>query len=94
MLVSQPLDLVNWRLQNSHRLDVLPHLEHGTHANGLPTHGTLRDGGVLPIENRYIQHWSEDAWRLDQGGNGRVESDGAYWLLAYYAGKYLGFIND
>ncbi len=94
MLKGQPLCLVNWRLRNSHRLDILPHFQHGFHSDGRPTHGFLRDGGVLPIENRYIEHWSADVWRLDQGGDGRTESDGAYWLLAYYAGKYFGFIAD
>lgn len=94
MLKGQPLCLVNWSLRNSHRLDILPHFEHSFHSDGRPTHGFLRDGKVIPIENRYIQHWSEDVWRLDQGGDGRTESDGAYWLMGYYAGKCFGFIED
>jgi len=93
-LTGQSMDLVNWSLRNSHRLDVLVHHEWPRYADGRPTKGYMRDGGVLPIENRYIQHWSEDHWRLDQGGDGRTESDGAYWLMAYYAGKYFGFIKD
>jgi hypothetical protein len=94
MLVGQPMDLVNWSLRNSHRLDILPHPEFPLTDDGRPTHGYLRDGGVIPVANRYIQHWSEDVWRLDHNGDGRTESDGAYWLLAYYAGKYFGFIED
>lgn len=93
-LTGTPLDMVNWRLLNSHRLDILPHPEHRRGGDGRPTHGYLRDGDVLPIENRYIQHWSEDVWQLDQGGDGRTESDGAFWLLAYYTGKYFGFVKD
>ncbi|MBN1345081.1 MAG: hypothetical protein JXQ73_20470 [Phycisphaerae bacterium] len=94
MLEGQPLDLVNWHLTNSHRLDILAHHEHSFSSDERPSHGYLRDGGVIPIENRYVQHWSEDVWRLDEGGDGRTESDGAFWLMAYYAGKYLGFIAD
>jgi hypothetical protein len=94
MLKGQPMDLVNWALRNSHRLDILPHPEFPLRPDGTPIKGYMRDGGVLPIENRYIQHWSEDAWELDRGGDGRTESDGAYWLLAYYTGKYFGFIKE
>ncbi len=94
MLTGQSLDTVNWSLRNSHRLDILTHHEWPLNGDGTPTKGYMRDGGVLPIENRYIQHWSEDNWRLDQGGDGRTESDGAYWLMGYYAGKYFGYIKD
>ncbi len=94
MLKGQPLCLVQWPLRNSHRIDILPHFEHGFRKDGRPTHGFGRDGKVIPIENRNIHHWSADVWRLDQGGNGLTESDGAFWLMGYYAGKCFGFIED
>lgn len=82
-----PLDRVNWRVQNSHRKDLrlLPR------GNG---RGARKDGRVLPIDERYVNHWNHDPWRLDQGGNGQELASGASFLLPYYMGLYHGFVKD
>jgi len=64
-----PLDRVNWRLANSHRLDVRP-LSAAAGSRG-PRRGHRLDGRVLPIDERYVNHWNHDPWQLDQGGNGQ-----------------------
>jgi hypothetical protein len=68
-----PLELVNWRLTNSHRIDLKP-------------------GKVLPVDERYVQHWNHNPWQLDQGGDGRTLADGTSFLLPYYMGLYHGFL--
>jgi hypothetical protein len=80
-----PLDRVNWRLTNSHRLD-LRKLD--------AQRGMRQDGRVLPIDERYVNHWNHDPWRLDQGGNGQELASGAAFLLPYYMGRYHGFLKE
>lgn len=90
-----PLNLLNWRQTNSHRIDVAelpPHVrEHGE------TEGTgyrLINGEVLPIDERYLSKWGDDVWDLDTGGAGNALNDGSPFLLAYYMGLYHGFITE
>ena len=85
-----PLDRLNWGLANSHRLDVVPLPEHARGGSG---RGSRRDGRVLPIDERFVDKWNHDPWRLDYGGDGRVLADGASFLLPYYMGLYHGFIE-
>lgn len=82
-----PLDRVNWRVTNSHRKDIrlLPR------GNG---RGARMNGRVLPIDERYVNHWNHDPWRLDQGGNGQELASGASYLLPYYMGLYYGFLQE
>ncbi|MDX1385910.1 MAG: hypothetical protein R3190_19825, partial [Thermoanaerobaculia bacterium] len=81
-----PLDRLDWRLDNSHRLDVVFIDEDGR--------GSLRDGRVLPIDERWVNHWNHDPWRLDHGGEGRRLADGASFLLPYYLGLHLGYVTE
>ena len=87
-----PLDRANWGLKNSHRLDVTT-----VRAPGEPGseggRGHRQDGRVLPIDERFVEHWNHDPWRLDYGGDGRVLADGASFLLPYYLGRYHGVIE-
>jgi len=87
-----PLDLVNWRMENSHRLDIvrLPkHLRPGT----VSPRGVRHDGKVLRIDERYVEHWNHDPFVLDTGGSGARLADGASFLLPYYLGLYHGFLR-
>ncbi len=56
--------------------------------------GHLLDGRVLPIDERFVNHWNHDPWRLDHGGQGRYLADGASFLLPYYLGLYHGLIEE
>jgi len=92
-----PLDRLNWGRRNSHRLDLI----------GLPRvrsvdldepdrrreRGYRVNGKVLPVENRFFNHWNNDPWQLDYGGNGGELGAGTVFLLPYYMGLYHGFIE-
>ena len=82
-----PLDRTSWALRNSHRKDLvlLP---------GTPGRGTRRDGKVLPIDERFVDKWNHDPWRLDFAGDGRTLADGGSFLLPYYLGLYHGFLAE
>ena len=94
-----PLDRVDWGLRNSHREDVVP-LGAAAADDGddgaarPPARGLLRSGKVLPIDERFVDHWNHDPWRLDQGGEGRSLADGASFLLPYYLGLHEGFLSE
>lgn len=90
-LVLYPLDRFDWALSNSHRLDVIL-LRAQQERRGVRGH--LLDGRVLPIDERFVNHWNHDPWRLDHGGQGRYLADGASFLLPYYFGLYHGLIAE
>jgi hypothetical protein len=86
-----PLDRFNWSVKNSHRKDVVLLPEFVREGRN---RGHLRNGRVLPIDERYVDHWNHDPWQLDQGGDGRHLADGASFLLPYYMGLYHGFLAE
>jgi hypothetical protein len=81
-----PLDRVDWPLRNAHRDDLV-------FLDGDRERGMRRDGKVLPIDERFVDHWNHDPWRLDQGGDGHGLADGASFLLPYYLGLYAGLVE-
>jgi hypothetical protein len=96
-LTGFPLDRINWPLRNSHRLDLvdLPNasrLQPGESSDNRRGHRV--DGRVLPIENRYVRHWSADPWRFDYPGDGTQLASGTVFLLPYWLGRYHGFIDE
>lgn len=90
-----PLDQVNWRHTNHHRLDIVPLGDHVTLIgdNEPPHHGHKRNGDVLPVDERHFNHLNHNPWELDTGGNGTTLADGASFLLPYYMGRYHGYIQ-
>jgi hypothetical protein len=88
-----PLDRIAWSFRNSHRKDVvpLPVWTRGSESTGL---GYRVNGKVLPIDERFVQHWNHDPWRLDSAGPARSLADGAAYLLPYYMGLYHKFIQE
>jgi hypothetical protein len=85
-----PLDQRQWTFENSHRLDIVPI---GSHVFPSAGRGYLRSGYVIPIDERNINHWNQDPWRLDNAGSGRELADGTAFLLPYWMGVYHGFIE-
>ncbi|MCS7315878.1 MAG: hypothetical protein NZ554_10405 [Bryobacteraceae bacterium] len=84
---------MDWRLTNSHRRDVVPLRVDLPGAEG-GGRGSRRNGKVLPVDERFVEHWNHDPWRLDQGGEGLVLADGAAFLLPYYMGLCHGFVRE
>jgi hypothetical protein len=88
-----PLDRVDWGLRNSHRDDVML-LPGGEDDGRAGARGLLRSGKVLPIDERHVDHWNHDPWRLDQGGEGLTLADPASFLLPYYLGLHEGLLAE
>jgi hypothetical protein len=84
-LQEYPLDLVNWSVKNSHRMDIkriCPNFRRQTTEEVLP-----------PDEIRIARH-NSNMFDLDGDGGGRSEnSAGDIWLLPYWIGRYLGVIS-
>jgi hypothetical protein len=89
-----PLDRIQWSYRNSHRLDVEP-LPDSTpeRPRGRIAAGPDR-GKVLPIDERFVNHWNVDPWRLDEDAGGRSMADGASFLLPYWLGRHHGLLLD
>lgn len=80
-----PLDRFDWKVENRHRLDLVRWTE---------ARGHRLNGKVLPVDERYVDHWNQDPWQFDWGGEGRHLSDGAAFLLPYYMGQYFGYLGE
>jgi hypothetical protein len=81
-----PMDLVEWKVTNSHRLDVP--------VDPLSDRFKRRQAlVVLPYDELPMSKWNGNPYNLDGGNDGRSEDDGAYFLLPYWMGRYHGLIE-
>jgi hypothetical protein len=80
-----PMDMIDWRVENSFRWDIK--------INPMSDR-FKRPQSVIPvlIKERAVSKWNSNPYRLDDGGNGNSEDDGAYFLLPYWMGRYYKFI--
>jgi len=81
-----PLDLVRWRIDNTQREDIsltrYPEYEH------------IQTSRLVPVSERGgAMRWDRNPWIAVQGDGGHTESDGVFWLLPYWMGRYYGFIT-
>lgn len=81
-----PMDLVNWTVTNSHRDDIK--LEPQPDRFGRRQAITL-----LPPDERPVMKWNGNPFRIDGGGDGRSEDDGAFFLLPYWMGRHHRFLS-
>lgn len=85
-LQEYPLDLVHWRVTNSHRGDIQkiePNFRNQTIAE------------VLSPDELPINRHNANRFQLDGGDGGASEySAGDIWLLPYWMGRYLGVISE
>jgi len=79
------LDLVRWTVDNSQREDL--------HIVRTPELEQLQTDRLPPPSERGVIRWDENPWRAVQGDGGRTESDGVWWLLPYWMGRYYGYIQ-
>ncbi len=84
-LYRMPLDLVDWDVRNAHRSDI--------EWTGEPDrHGRREARTLLPPDERPVMRWNANPFVVDGGRGGRSESDGGAFLLAYWLGRYHGFL--
>ncbi|MHA4810845.1 hypothetical protein ACX0G9_22245 [Flavitalea flava] len=79
-----PMDLVEWKIKNSHRKDIVllpPNLRGQTTTELLPP-------GELPMHRH-----NANFFQLDGGNGGRGELAGDEYLLPYWMGRYLNVID-
>jgi len=80
-----PLDMIEWGVRNSHRIDVQFQKEKDRHDH-------LQLTEVLAPDERPVEKWNSNPYRPD-GGGGNAEDDGAYFLLPYWMGRYHGWVK-
>jgi len=79
------LDLVRWTVDNSRRQDI--------RIVRMPEWENLQTNRLLPPSERGVIRWDENPWKAVQGDGGNTESDGVWWLLPYWMGRYYGYIQ-
>ena len=82
-----PTDRRQWKMVNSNRKDIIwsPFKSRFDRDQLL---------NVLPADERNWGKWNSNPYYPDGGRDGRYEDDGASWLLAYWMGRYHGFISE
>ncbi|MCB9769118.1 MAG: hypothetical protein H6752_13055 [Candidatus Omnitrophica bacterium] len=85
-----PLDLLEWPTSNAHRIDLIPF---GDPEGGLPESGRRIDGSPFPIDERQEIYWDWNPYHLTWDGDGTHLRPGFHYLLAYYMGRYHGFVE-
>jgi len=84
-LQEYPLDLIHWKVTNSHRKDI-EMMEPNFRKQ------TIKE--VLPASELPISRHNANRFDLDGGDNGSSEySAGDIWLLPYWMGRYLNVIS-
>ena len=79
-----PLDLVSWSYQNSHRTDLHTPSDYVAYKGGARTFSPRETGPM---------RWDHWAMQPDGGTGGRDVVEPGAWLLAYWMGRYHGFIG-
>jgi len=84
-LKTYPMDLRNWKMQNSHRKDITL----------LPDNFRLQTTKeLLPMTETPLYRHNGNIFDLDRNGDGKqLISAGDTWLLPYWMGRYLGVIS-
>ncbi|MFZ1291217.1 MAG: two-component regulator propeller domain-containing protein [Melioribacteraceae bacterium] len=85
LLQDNPLDLLRWKIDNSKREDLT--------LTRIPILEDLQTNKLVPPSERGIMRWDNNPWRAIQGDGGLTESDGVYWRLAYWLGRFHKLIE-
>jgi hypothetical protein len=85
-LQEYPVDLINWKISNSHRKDI--------EKTGQNFRNQTISEVLAPDELPVTRH-NANRFTLDGGGEGSEEmSAGDIWLLPYWMGRYFGLISE
>ncbi len=79
-------DRRQWKMVNSHRKDITWNPVNSRFGRRQLLH-------VLPADERNFDRWNRNPYYPDGGKGGKWEDDGGSWLLAYWMGRYHGFIG-
>jgi hypothetical protein len=86
-LYRTPMDLIDWTVRNSHRRDVAKDPAKDRFCE-------MQSTILLPPDERPVMKWNGNPFRIDGGNGGRTEDDGAFLLLPYWMGRYLGILSE
>jgi hypothetical protein len=81
-----PMDMIEWTVRNSHRIDV-------QFQKADDRHGSRQLTEALAPDERPVEKWNSNPYRPDGGAGGNGEDDGAYFLLPYWMGRYQGWVK-
>ncbi len=86
-----PLDLVGYKMDNTHRLDIVFDPTPGQN----PAIGWGINGYALPVEERGHVRQDRDGFALstEEVGGGRSEQEGTFFLLPYYMARFHNLIR-
>lgn len=76
-----PLDLVTWKVDNSHRRDL-------KWDNAEDRFNARQSTTWLPPGERPVMKWNGNPFGVTGGDGGNSEDDGAFFLLPYWLGRY------
>ena len=81
-----PMDMVMWTMDNSHRWDLIedPLIDRM---------GKRQSMKPIPTPERGVTKWNINPYQFYSAGEGKEENDGAYFLLAYWMGRFHGYWN-
>jgi hypothetical protein len=80
-----PMDMITWTMRNSHRADI----RHGAYPSRFEEPQSTT---AIPADERPVMKWNGNPYRLDGGNDGKSEDDGTFYLIAYWLGRYHGFV--
>lgn len=80
-----PMDLISWRVLNSDRRDVVMEKE-------LDRANERQARTWLPPDERPVMKWNGNPFVVDGGNGGFSEDDGAFFLLPYWMGRFMGVV--
>ena len=81
-----PMDLIDWTMKNSHRLDL-------TIDEMVDRGGNKQATVPIPTPEGQISRWNTNPRKLDSGTNGAREETGTYFLLPYWMARYHKLFN-
>ena len=86
-----PLDLIGYKMDNTHRLDIVFDPTPGQK----PTIGWGVDGFALPVEERGHVRQDRDGFELlfQEVGGTKAEQEGTFFLLPYYMAQYYNLLK-